>query len=153
MIVTATTAAHIHSLQAILDRTGLFPSEMLPDMLRTSLANPQNRELWLTCESDGEIIGFCYAAAEAITDGTWNMLAIAVHPDRQGSGAGTAMAAALESRLRELGQRLLIADTSGTSSYSRTRQFYRNNGYLQEAVIRDFWGEGDDKVTFWKSLQ
>jgi ribosomal protein S18 acetylase RimI-like enzyme len=90
---------------------------------------------------------------EALTDGTWNMLAIAVLPARQGEGRGGALVARLEAILRDRGQRVLIADTSGTDAFARTRAFYRVNGYAEEARIRDFWAEGDDKVVFWKSLR
>jgi energy-coupling factor transporter ATP-binding protein EcfA2 len=47
---------------------------------------------------------------------------------------------------------LLLADTSGTAAFSRTRAFYREIGYLEEARIRDFWADGDDKVVFSKRL-
>lgn len=34
-----------------------------------------------------------------------------------------------------------------------TRKFYQQLGYEKEAVIRDFWDTGDDKVTFRKVLK
>lgn len=58
-----------------------------------------------------------------------------------------------EAHLQSLGQRLLIVDTSGTDDFALTRQFYATSGYEEEARIRDFWGEGDDKVIFRKSLK
>ena len=47
----------------------------------------------------------------------------------------------------------MIADTSGADEFAQTREFYRKNDYSEEARIRDFWAEGDDKVIFWKSLK
>lgn len=153
MEIRPTTSADIPAMKLVLDRTGLFPSEMLPDMLSSFLSGSGSDEVWMTAEVEGEVIGFCYAAPEMMTEGAWNMLAIAVLPDRQGTGAGSALVAELENRLRAEGQRLLIADTSGTEEFARTRAFYRRNGYTEEARVRDFWAEGDDKVTFWKSLK
>ena len=80
------------------------------------------------------------------------MLAIAILPKRQGGGKGGAIVAALEAHLAESGNRVLIADTSGTDDFAQTREFYRKNGYVEEARIRDFWAEGDDKIVFWKAL-
>ncbi len=80
------------------------------------------------------------------------MLAIAVLPSRQGSGLGKALVAELEALLRAENHRVLIADTSGSPEFAQTREFYRKNGYAEEARIRDFWDKGDDKVTFWKSV-
>jgi len=125
---------------------------MLPDLLAGFLSEEGSADIWLSCETDGRAIGFCYAAPEAMTDGTWNMLAIAVLPGVQGMGVGAAIVAELEAHLGRLGHRVLIADTSGTAEYERTREFYRKNGYSEEARIRDFWAVGDDKVVFWKAL-
>ena len=38
------------------------------------------------------------------------------------------------------------------SQYARTRHFYSTIGYVEEARVREFYGPGDDKVIFWKSL-
>lgn len=58
----------------------------------------------------------------------------------------------IEGYLRDNGNRILIVDTSGTPEFDLTRAFYFKIGYTREAVIRDFWKDGDDKVTFWKKL-
>jgi N-acetylglutamate synthase-like GNAT family acetyltransferase len=121
-------------------------------MIGSFLHAEQCDEVWLTCEEAGDVIGFCYAAPEKLTEGTWNMLAIAVHPDSQGKGAGSAIVQYLEAALREGSQRILIADTSGTEEFAQTRTFYRKNGYMEEARIRDFWAVDNDKVVFWKSI-
>ena len=60
--------------------------------------------------------------------------------------------AAAEQHLRSKGQRNLIVDTSGTDDFALTRRFYAQNGYEEEAPIRDFWAAGDDKVIFRKAL-
>lgn len=152
MMIRATNAGDIPGLTTVLDETGLFPGEMLPELVGDFLSGNGEGHIWLSCETRGDAVGFCYAAPEALAEGTWNMLAIAVLPGAQGNGSGAALVAELESQLRSLGQRVLIADTSGTAEYRQTRRFYRKNGYTEEARIREFWGPGDDKVVFWKSL-
>ncbi|MEM7289714.1 MAG: GNAT family N-acetyltransferase [Pseudomonadota bacterium] len=153
MKIRPTDSKDIPELKLVLDATELFPSEMLPDMLNGFLSNGDCEEIWLTCEAGGKAVGFCYAAPEALTEGTWNMLAIAVLPEHQGNGAGSAIVKELESNLRDNGNRVLIVDTSGAEGFAPTRDFYRKNGYSEEARIRDFWAEGDDKIVFWKSLK
>lgn len=49
------------------------------------------KKLWLTSEMKVQAVGFCYAVPEKLTDGTWNMLAIAVLPSQQGEGLGSAI--------------------------------------------------------------
>jgi ribosomal protein S18 acetylase RimI-like enzyme len=152
MTIRPTQAEDVPALIIVVDETGLFPSDMLQDMLAGFLSKTQSNEILLTSEMKGQAVGFCYAVPEKLTDGTWNMLAIAVLPTQQGGGLGSAIAKELEHSLRTLGQRILIADTSGTEQFALTREFYRKCGYVEEARIRDFWAAGDDKVTFRKGL-
>ena len=153
MLIRPTMQEDIPALQLVLDGTELFPSEMLPNMLYGFLSDRENVDVWLTLENEkGTPIGFCYASPEQLADRTWNMLAIAVLPEQQGTGVGGAIVSRLENVLRERGQRILVAETSGTDNFERARSFYRKNGYVEEARIRDFWAPGDDKVVFWKAL-
>jgi len=150
-IIRLTNRDDIAGLKAVLDRTKLFPSDMLPDMVAPFLSGEQSA-LWLTCLGEEGPVGLSYLVAEALTEGTWNMLALAVDPDHQGKGVGSAIVADAEARLKAQGQRLLIVDTSGTEAFARARQFYQKNGYEEEARIREFWAAGDDKITFRKAL-
>lgn len=147
MLTRPTTKVDVVSLQVLLDAIELFPAEMLPDLLAAD-----DGAIWLTCERTGRPVGFCYAVPEQLADGTWNMRAIGIDPEHHRSGVGSELVRSLEEHLCAQRQRILIVDTSSTPDYDRARAFYRNNGYADEARIRDFWGPGDDKVTFWKRL-
>ncbi|WP_187430540.1 GNAT family N-acetyltransferase [Roseobacter fucihabitans] len=152
MKIRPTEEGDITALQQVLEGTDLFPAQMLPEMLSGFLLQDESRDIWLTCEASSRPVGFCYAVPEQLADGAWNMLAIAVLPSKQGGGCGGAMARHLEGMLAARGQRILIADTSGVEVFAQARAFYRKNGYVEEARIRDFWAAGDDKIVFWKSL-
>lgn len=152
MNIRPTKPEDIFGLKEVLDSTGIFPSEMLPEMVSSFFDDLASTDQWLTCEHDGKVVGFCYASLEQMTENTWNMLAIAVHASVQGGGCGSAIVGALENALRSRGGRLLIVDTSGKDEFAQTRAFYRKNGYAEEARIRDFWSAGDDKIVFWKRL-
>lgn len=152
MNIRPTKHDDLPDLQEVVDGTELFQSEMLPAMVGSFLSGDESRDLWLTCEVDGKAVGFCYAVPEDLTDGTWNMLALAVLPLLQGKGHGAALVAQPETTLKGREQRVLIVDTSGEATFAPTREFYRKNGYAEEARIRDFWAAGDDKIVFWKSL-
>ncbi|MEL6275440.1 MAG: N-acetyltransferase, partial [Bacteroidota bacterium] len=89
---------------------------------------------------------------EKLTAGTFNLYAIGVKSELQGQGIGRQMMTYLENHLKKNGQRILIVETSGTNDFALTRKFYEQLGYIKEAVIRDFWSEGDDKVVYWKKL-
>lgn len=149
--IDLTTEADMPGLQSVLDQTALFPAAMLPDLLAPFLSD-HTTALWLTCRVGTTPRGFCYAAPEPMTDGTWNLRAIAIAPVSQGQGLGTALVTEMERRLHDMGQRLLIIDTSGTDTFRSVRQFYHNLGYREDARLADFWAAGDDRVTFVKRL-
>lgn len=153
-MIRPTVAADLPALKQVIDSNELFPSEMLDDMIAAYLANPANGEFWLTDddEKDGGPAGVAYCAPERMTEGTWNLLLIAQHPTRQGQGRGTALLKHIEHKLASRGERVLLVETSGLPSFERTREFYRKNGYDQEARIREFYNAGEDKIVFRKAL-
>ena len=56
MNIRPTKPEDIPALKDVLDTTGLFPSEILPEMVSDFLDDPASVDLWLTCESDGEAV-------------------------------------------------------------------------------------------------
>jgi ribosomal protein S18 acetylase RimI-like enzyme len=87
-----------------------------------------------------------------MTEGTWNLLLVAVHPEQQGNGLGASLIREVEQELRDRDQMILLVETSGMPEFERTRGFYRRLDFAEEARIRDFYAPGDDKVVFWKRL-
>ena len=154
--ISLLTNDDLPAVASIVDANEMFPSEMLGDMSSGFLAAPDPEatgSLWLIATLDGEVAGFVFAAPEPLADRVWNMLALAVAPAHQGEGIGAAITDALEARLRaRQDARMLIVDTSGTENFALAREFYGKHGYAPESRIRDYWAEGDDKVTFRKML-
>ncbi len=143
----------IPSLKAIIAAVDLFPPEMLDDMTLYFFRDPDCPHIWLTCEEEGSLVGVAYCEPERMTKGTFNLLAIGVIPARQGYGIGTKLLKHLENHLVQRGERLLLVETMGTPAFEKTRQFYIKNGYQQEACIRDFYQDGEDKIVFRKALR
>lgn len=144
------------ALIAIAVAAGMFPAnetEALGKVLADYFGgNLDDGHTWITDEQEGEPRGVAYYAPVPMTEGVWNLYMIAVHPDFQGQGRGTALLQYVENVLRANGERLLLIETSGLAKYKRTRAFYAKCGYEEEARIRDFWATGDDKIVFRKAL-
>jgi ribosomal protein S18 acetylase RimI-like enzyme len=139
------------ALKAVIDANGLFPSGMLDDMTAGYFDGDASDDLWLTVD-DGGPVAVAYCAPERMTQGTWNLYLIAVHPDRQGQRRGAALLRRVEQTLAARGERVLLVETSGLPSFEPTRAFYRKCGYEEEARIRDFYQAGEDKIVFRKAL-
>jgi GNAT superfamily N-acetyltransferase len=150
-MIRPSVAEDTPSLASVIDAVGLFPSEMLAGMMGPYVSGTETADHWLTFD-DGAPRGVAYFVPERLTDRTWNLLLIAMHPDRQGMGHGGALLQSVEARLAELGGRILIIETSGLAGFEAQRSFYCKCGYEEEARIRDFYETGNDKVVFRKLL-
>lgn len=137
----------LSAARTLIAAVDLFPPEMLPEMAAPFLEGAD--ELWLVVVGGA---GLAYAAPERLTDGTWNLLLLAVDPARQGQGLGRRLVLAVEAALGEKGARLLLVETSGVPEFAGQRRFYRKLGFRREARIRDYYQAGDDKVVFVKPL-
>jgi ribosomal protein S18 acetylase RimI-like enzyme len=99
-----------------------------------------------------ERVAMAYVEPVRATDGTWELLMIAVDPRHQGAGRGGALVKHIEQFLAASQQRLLLVQTSGDDGYARTRAFYDRCGYEQAARVRDYYATGVDMVLFRKEL-
>ena len=141
----------IPALKTVIEANGLFPPDMLDGMISGYFSSASIGEFWFTYK-DPEPVAIAYCAPEKMTEGTWNLYLIAVHPDYQGRGVGTAMMKHIEQVLTDRGERILLVETSGLAGFAKTREFYHKCGYAEEARIREFYQAGEDKIIFRKSL-
>lgn len=148
------TPADTSALLALCEESGLFgPNEMefLGAMLAEHFGGNSDQN-WLVDEDD-TLVSVALYAPERMTEGTWNLLLIAVRPDRQGQGRGSALLRHIEHALATRGERVLLVETSGLPNFERARAFYRQGRYDEEARIRDYYKAGDDKIIFRKALK
>lgn len=148
MTVRSATSEDIPRIGQIADAAGLFPGEMVPEMIAPGLAG--EGEIWLVIDVDGEGAGFTFSRPEPITDRTWNILALGVHPNFHGKGLGKALLNATEKALPEA--RLIIIETTQLPDQDAARALYTQSGYVQQAHIPDFFGDGEDKIVFTKRV-
>ncbi len=150
-IIRALEPGDLPGVKAVIDAAALFPSEMLDGMTASYFAGAAGGAFWLTVD-DGNPIAVAFCEPERMTQGTWNLLLIAVHPERQRSGCGSAIMQHVEQRLAAQRARLLLVETSGLAGFAETRAFYHKLGYNEEARIREFYNVGEDKIVFRKAL-
>ncbi len=78
-MIRPTTEADHAGVMAIATASGLFEpaqAEMLEQMLRS----PSETDVWFTDDDGTGPVGVAYLAPEKMTNGTWNLYWIAVHP-------------------------------------------------------------------------
>ncbi|MBW4444055.1 MAG: GNAT family N-acetyltransferase [Plectolyngbya sp. WJT66-NPBG17] len=155
-MIRLTTPDDTNALLDLAEATGLFESnqvEELAQMLSQHFSSEtDSQDIWFTDYED-EPVGVAYVAPERMTEGTWNLYLIAIHPNCQKQGRGATLLGHIEQILAERGERVLLVETSGLEDFEYVRAFYRKNGYDEEARIREFYRAGDDKIIFRKALK
>lgn len=139
--------------------TGLFTAEdadallgsTLRDLHAGLLGEGHQAHAWVSPSTD-EPLAWAYFAPTPKTDGVWDLWWIGVAPDIQGAGVGSKFLETIENAIKAAGGRLLIIETSSLPPLEGTRRFYRNRGYTECGSIPDFYGPGDAKVVFARSL-
>lgn len=146
------TADHLPAVKALIDGVGLFPSGLLDDLTAPFLAGAAPEAPWLVALRDGAPCAVVHYAPERFTEGTWNLLLVAVRRDCQGQGLASLVTRHVERQLADRGARMLLIETSGLPAFEHPRAVYRHLGYVEEARIREFYARSEDKVIFRKIL-
>lgn len=143
---------HLSKVKSIIEENDMFPPDMLDDMVEGYLAD-QSEEIWLVAENDhSDVVAMAYSAPERMTEGTWNLLLIAVTLNQQGICIGSKLINHVEETLMKLDVRFLLVETSSLADFELTRGFYPKCGYAQVATTPDYYSENDGKVIFLKYL-
>jgi ribosomal protein S18 acetylase RimI-like enzyme len=150
--IRAVTQSDIDGLKKVVDSSDLFPSEYLDEMISDYFNNPDTQDIWFTYIDNNKQVAIGYCVPEKLTEGTYNLLAIGVSQDFQRNGVSSEMMKYIEQLLKHKNGRLLIVETSSDDAQIGARKFYEKIGYTQEAIIRDFWKDGEDKIVFSKKL-
>lgn len=82
----------------------------------------------LVIEHAGEVVGFCGLEVDDKTK-VGEIELVAVHPDQQGRGLGTALNEAALDFMRKAGMRAVTVGTGGDPSHAAARRSYEKAGF------------------------
>jgi ribosomal protein S18 acetylase RimI-like enzyme len=145
----------VEPLRQILIDTEVFNAEEIEialELIRAVLENPDHKDYIIRVYDDGEVLGYYCVGPTPATDSTYDLYWIATKPSVHGKGVGQMVGAHAEELIRSRGGTLIIAETSSTSRYDKTRSFYLKAGYTEVSRIRDYYRAGDSLVVFGKYL-
>jgi ribosomal protein S18 acetylase RimI-like enzyme len=147
----------IESIRRIVESTGFFYPEEVEvsvELVEDRLSNGlDSGYFFLIAEREDLPVTYSCYGPIACTFGSFDIFWIVVHKDCQGVGLGKQVMEKTEERIRSLRGRAVYIETSSRDLYEPTRAFYRRCDYRVEAVLKDFYSPGDDKMIFVKRLQ
>ena len=153
---TAIGEADLEPIRRLVASTGAFSSaeiDIAVELAAERIARgPAAGYHVILAEAGGRLCGYACHGPTPGTEGRHDLYWIAVDPRLQGKGIGRALHDRVEAAVRAAGGVRLYVDTSTRDDYAATRRFYRALGYRREAVLRDFYREGDGKLILMKEL-
>jgi ribosomal protein S18 acetylase RimI-like enzyme len=151
------TEKDIAAIGDLVRSTGVFnpcEMEMAEELARETYAKgPEiSGYHFILAEMDHRIVGYACFGPITCSENRYDLYWIVIQNDRHRSGIGKGLLAKSEQRIAELGGVKVYVETSSLSNYEAPRLFYLRQGYQQEAILKDYYREGDDKVIFRKNL-
>jgi ribosomal protein S18 acetylase RimI-like enzyme len=147
-------AADAAAVRAIVASSGYFLAheievavELVEERLQKGL---KSGYYFIFAEQEGRVVGYCCYGPIACSAGSFDLYWIAVDHECRSRGIGKVLLRMSEERIVAQGGRAVWLETSGQEKYRPTRDFYLRNHYRVEAVLKDFYAAGDDKIVFVK---
>jgi D-alanine-D-alanine ligase len=144
------------SVRRLVESTGVFSPvevDVAVELVDERLAEgPQSGYEFVFAEEHGRTLGYTCYGPIALTAASFDLYWIAVDKSLHGRKIGRLLLERTEELVRQAGGRQLYIETSNRHHYAATRGFYLRCGYHQEALLKDFYAPGDDKVIYVKEL-
>jgi ribosomal protein S18 acetylase RimI-like enzyme len=146
----------VGSIRNIVNSSGFFSAEeveMAVELVQENLSKGRSSGYYfLFLEMNERVVGYSCYGPISCTKESCDLYWIAVLHELRGRGIGRDLLERTEEKIGKMGGKRIYVDTSSRDQYEPTRSFYRANGYEQEAVLKDFYSPGDDKVIYVKEL-
>lgn len=107
---------------------------------------------FLFAETEGSLIGYTCFGPVPMTSGRFDLYWIAVQKKLQGTGIGKHLMELTQSRIVDMDGKRIYVETSSRKLYRPTHMFYEACKFQKEAVLKDFYAPGDDKVIYMKDF-
>jgi ribosomal protein S18 acetylase RimI-like enzyme len=97
-------------------------------------------------------VGYTCFGATPGTKSSYDLYWIVVHQKERGRGVGRILLEASEREIAIRGGGRVYVETSGRAQYEPTRAFYERGGYTRAAFLEEFYGPGDGKLIYVKTV-
>jgi len=127
--------------------------EVAKEMIQTTSPNGENFYDIFVYETGGNVVGFHCVGKRSLTEGSYDLYWIVVHPEHQNRNIGRKLLNHAEEFVRQNDGSWLFVETSSKEELLPTRKFYLRNNYTILAEIRDFYAKGNHMILFGKYLK
>jgi GNAT superfamily N-acetyltransferase len=127
--------------------------EIAAELVAERLAHGESTGYYFVfAEVDGVTAAYACFGPITMSKTCFDLYWIATHNDFRGKGIGRQLLEETYKHARNMGCKIIIAETSGLEHYAPTRAFYISNKFDLEATLKNFYDEGDDKLFYTKRI-
>jgi len=146
------------AIERILRQVGVFTEEEIETALQIIdfyLQNSKQHDYLIHAAVDekGSPLGYVCYGKTPLTDGVYHLYWIAVDPSHQAHGIGGELSRFMERNVKDLGGRMILAETSSSPEYQGARDFYLKHGYREVARIDDFYRINEGLIIYQRKLE
>jgi GNAT superfamily N-acetyltransferase len=152
------SAEDLSGIEDILKSTGFFYDfeiEIALGLAKETVSSGEKESgyYWMKAHNEDGLVAIANYVRNPFSVHSWDLYWIAVHHNSQKKSFGSILLKAVEEDVKHSGGKILWLDTSGRPLYAPTENFYRKNGYILQASLKDFYAPGDPKQIYSKILQ
>lgn len=143
-------------IRGILESSGFFRPEevavaleLVEEWLRKE---NESGYYFITARAENRVVAYSCYGPIPLTINRWDIYWIAVADRFRGRRIGGMLLEKTEERIRELGGKKAYIETSSSQLYAPTRRFHEKQGYILEAVLKDYYDDEDDKCLYVKDI-
>lgn len=107
---------------------------------------------FLLADNASALAGYTCFGRIPLTQERYDLYWIVVDKSAQQQGLASKLMTETEAAIRKLGGKAIYAETSSRAVYAPAIAFYCKHGFIEAARLKNFYADGDDKLTFGKFL-
>jgi ribosomal protein S18 acetylase RimI-like enzyme len=145
----------IEALAEIVRETKVFRDEEVNvaiELMQIAANDKDQKDyhLFSFVDESGTLQGYYCMGPTPMTQSTFDLYWIAVHPRIHRKRIGHTLLEHCEEQVTSLGGKLIVVETSSQAKYEPTRTFYLRHQYKETSRIKDYYAPGDDLVVYTK---
>jgi ribosomal protein S18 acetylase RimI-like enzyme len=145
----------IRPLEEIVRATGVFREEEIGvavELMDIAAENKEQKDYFLFSylDDEGTLQGYYCVGPTPMTQGTFDLYWIAVHPRMHRKRIGHELLEHCEAQVKSMDGKLIVVETSSQPKYEPTRRFYLRHQYAEAARVKDYYAQDDDLVIYSK---
>lgn len=146
------------AIERILRQVKVFTEEEVDTALQIldlclKSCEQQDYMINVAVDEKGSPLGYVCYGKTPLTDGVYHLYWIAVDPSHQARGIGWGLLRFMEKKVKDLGGRMILVETSSSPKYQEARDFYLKHGYREVARIEDFYRVNEGLIIYQLKLR